>query len=51
MVGDPAEYRWSSYRHHALGDANGLISDQAEFLALGKTPRERQEAYRAGSDQ
>ena len=47
MVGDPAEYRWSSYRHHALGDANGLISDDAAFLALGKTPRERQEAYRA----
>ncbi len=47
MVVDPADYRWSSYRHHALGDANGLISDHAEFLALGKTPRERQEAYRA----
>jgi putative transposase len=44
---DPGDYRWSSYRHHALGDANGLITDHQEFLDLGKSPGERQSAYRA----
>lgn len=47
MVQDPAEYVWSSYRHHALGERNELVRDHALFLALGQQAVERQGAYRA----
>ena len=47
MVRDPAEYRWSSYRHHALGESNGMIRDHELFLALGEDAAERRQAYRA----
>ena len=45
MVVDPAAYPWSSYRRHALGDADALLRDHSVYLALGRTPRERQLAY------
>jgi putative transposase len=45
LVADPGDYRWSSYRHHALGDPNGLITDHSEYLSLGDTPGERRSAY------
>ena len=47
IVTDPAEYEWSSYRHHALGEPNELIRDHALFLALGTEAKVRQQAYRA----
>jgi putative transposase len=47
MVSDPAHYRWSSYRHHALGQRNDLLESHATFSKLGRTDAERQEAYRA----
>ncbi len=47
MVSDPANYPWSSYRHNALGEDNGLITPHAEFQRLGLDEAERQIAYRA----
>jgi putative transposase len=45
MVSSPKDYDWSSYRHYAYGDPNDLIDDEPEYLALGRTPRERRRAY------
>jgi putative transposase len=47
MVADPAEYRWSSYRHNALGADDRLLSPHEVYLGLGAAPGERQGAYRA----
>jgi len=47
MVQDPAHYRWSSYRYHALGEPNLLLTPRSEYLALGRDAHTRQAAYRA----
>lgn len=47
MAAHPAEYRWSSYRSNALGQADPLLTPHAEYLALGNDPPKRQGAYRA----
>ncbi len=47
IVSDPADYRWSSYRHHALGEADALITEHPLYDALGPTPEARRAAYRA----
>lgn len=46
MVKAPGEYRWSSYRANALGEANSLITPHHEYLRLGATQQERLQAYR-----
>ena len=46
MVDDPAHYRWTSYRSHALGQADARLSPHTLYLALGRTAAERQAAYR-----
>jgi putative transposase len=46
MVEHPAEYAWSSYRCNAHGESNELILPHEVYLRLGKTPQERQVAYR-----
>lgn len=46
MVSAPGEYRWSSYRANALGDADKLIIPHREYLALGANPASRQQAFR-----
>jgi len=46
MVAHPREYRWSSYRCNAEGNANPLITPQGEFLQLGLSADERRSAYR-----
>lgn len=46
MVTHPAEYRWSSYRANALGDADGLLGAHPLYTALGGRAQERQAAYR-----
>lgn len=46
MVERPAEYRWSSYRHHAHGEKNGLISPHPVYLSLGPTQTRREQCYR-----
>ena len=47
MVNDPAQYRWSSYRHNGLGQADERIAPHPLHLALGKDDGTRQAAYRA----
>jgi REP-associated tyrosine transposase len=47
MVDDPAHYRWTSYRHNALGQANLYLTPHPQYLALGKDEQERLRAYRA----
>lgn len=47
IVDEPTQYRWSSYRHLALGHADPLISPHAVYTALGATPESRQASYRA----
>ncbi len=46
MVDDPAHYRWTSYRHNALGQANPYLSPHSLYLALGKNDKTRQATYR-----
>jgi putative transposase len=46
MVRSPKDYAWSSYRHYAFGEADALIDDEPEYLALGRTPAQRRFAYR-----
>ncbi len=41
MVADPADYRWSSYRHHALGQPDRILSPHLVYLALGSDPQGR----------
>lgn len=47
LVRSPKDWKWSSYRHYAFGEANELIDDAAEYLALGRTGPERRKAYQA----
>ena len=46
MVDDPAHYRWTSYRHNALGQANPYLTPHPLYLALGRDDKARQAAYR-----
>jgi putative transposase len=46
MVRSPKDYPWSSYHHYAFGEPNSLITDEPEYLALGRIPAERRLAYR-----
>ena len=47
MVDDPAHYRWTSYRHNALGASGSRIGPHGLYQALGQTDKIRQTAYRA----
>ena len=47
MVDDPAHYRWTSYRHNALGATDSRITPHVLYQALGQTEKSRQTAYRA----
>ncbi len=47
IVRDPADYRWSSYRAHALGDGWDWLVEHVVYTSLGETAAERQAAYRA----
>ena len=46
MVRQPADYRWSSYRSHAFGTRNELVTYSQSYLALADTPQIRQNSYR-----
>lgn len=46
IVEHPAEYRWSSYRANAQGEADPLLTPHALYLALGASVDERLAAYR-----
>ena len=47
MVDDPAHYRWSSYRAHALGLGVDWLTPHPLYLSLGTDAKQRQAAYRA----
>ena len=46
MVKHPADYPWSSYRANALGEESKLIRPHALYQTLGRTPSDREAAYR-----
>jgi len=46
MVDNPAHYRWTSYRHNALGQANPYLTPHPHYRAIGRDDMERQAAYR-----
>ena len=46
MVVRPADYRWSSYRSHAEGAPDKLLSTHEQYECLGSTAEARQHAYR-----
>ena len=47
MVTHPADYLWSSCRHHARGEPSAIIQDHALFAALDRDPVSRRAAYAA----
>lgn len=46
LVRAPADWRWSSHRANALGEADPLVSPHPLYYALGRSPEHRQRAYR-----
>jgi putative transposase len=46
MVANPEDYRWSSYRTNARGEADPLIQPHELYLSLGSDAAARQTAYR-----
>lgn len=47
MVQDPGQYRWSSYRHNGLGQADSRITPHPLYLTIDRDEADRQAAYRA----
>ena len=45
VVKSPKDWKWSSFRHHAYGEPDDLITDAPEYLALGPTAVARRRAY------
>ncbi|MFA4874014.1 MAG: transposase [bacterium] len=46
-VTHPCRNDWSSYQYYAYGKADKLITPSPSYLALGRSPLERQREYRA----
>ena len=46
MVYRPGEYPWSSYRYHAFGEANDLITTHYLYEQLGNDDEDRYRNYR-----
>jgi putative transposase len=46
LVSDPVDYRWSSYHANALGIEDPLVVPHPLYLAMGKTPADRQHHWR-----
>ena len=46
MVADPGNYPWSSYRYHAFGLPDELLSTHEQYDRLGTTADDRRAAYR-----
>jgi putative transposase len=45
LVPSVGTWRWSSHRHYAYGEANDLITDAPEYLALGTNGPQRRRGY------
>ena len=46
MVGDPADYKWSSYQANGLGKSVAMRTPHAEYLALEENDEARFASYR-----
>lgn len=46
IVEHPANYRWSSHVHHALGVSDELVTEHARYRNLGADAGGRRQAYR-----
>jgi putative transposase len=46
MASHPRDCLWSSYRAHAYGEKDALLSDHPLYRGLGRSAAERQKAYR-----
>jgi putative transposase len=46
VVANPAAFRWSSYRHNALAQADFVVTPHPEYAQLGDDPGARAAAYR-----
>ena len=46
MVEKAYGYRWSSYNHYAYGEADDLVDDSPEYLALSQSEGKRRQLYR-----
>jgi len=51
MVEDVADYKWSSYRHNALGEIDKLINEHPLYTELGDNTQQRYLAYQALFDE
>ena len=49
MVSDPGDFRWSSYRAHAMGAPVKFWTPSDLYLSLGQTKAARQQAWREGA--
>ncbi len=47
LVERPGDYPWSSYRHHAHGEPDPIISPHPSYERLGATAAERRQAWTA----
>ncbi len=45
LVRAAKDWKWSSHRHYAFGDADDVIDTAPAFLHLGRTGAERRDAY------
>lgn len=53
LVRHPSRYAYSTHRYYAFGEKNALckgLTPPEEYIALGKTPAERQRKYRSICD-
>jgi putative transposase len=47
MVGDPAAYRWSSYRYNGVGQTDPRITEHPLYHSLGQDDESRRSVYRS----
>jgi len=47
MVEHPAEYRWSSYHHNAIGQLDPLITEHELYRGLSRISERRRDRYAA----
>jgi putative transposase len=48
LVADPADWRWSSYRRHAYGEPDRVVSVHSYYDDLAATAERRRSCYRHG---
>ncbi len=46
LANHPADYLWSSYRYHGLGEHSDVLVNDPMYLALGEAPEVRRAKYR-----